>query len=297
MKVGFIGLGTMGEPMASNMARAGTQLVVWNRSARASDHLRSLGAVVADSPKDVFDDATIVFLMLANGDAIDAVLRRGTSDFDEMVAGHTLVHMGTTEPAYSLDLANDTARAGGRYVEVPVSGSRRPAEAGHLVGMAAGPTEAVDQVLPILAPVCSSIVRCGEVPKATQMKLAVNLFLVTQVAGLVEAFHFAEHNDLDLDKFQAVIDAGPLASAVSRMKLEKLVNGDFTVQAAIADVFYNCDLIAEAARQTEVAAPLLRASRHMYGEAVRLGHGDKDMAAVLKAFEAQTDRQSKSLGL
>ena len=80
------------------------------------------------------------------------------------------------------------------------------------------------------------------------MKLAVNLFLITEVAGLVEAFHFAEGNGLDLELFRSVVDAGPMASDVFRLKLGKLVSGDFTVQASISDVFYNNRLIADAAR-------------------------------------------------
>lgn len=288
MDIGFIGLGNMGLPMALNMARAGTPMVVWNRSQRKCEEVREVGAQVATTPAEVFARARIVFLMLANGDVIDAVLERATPRFGELVAGRTVVHMGTTPPSYSQQLGGDITAAGGRYVEAPVSGSRVPAEAGQLVGMLAGPREAVDEVAPLLSPVCASTVYCGEVPKATHMKLAVNLFLITQVAGLVEAFHFAERNGLDLDMFQAVVDSGPMASAVSRVKLQKLVQGDFEVQASISDVFYNNRLVAGAAKSARVASPLLDTCHELFAEAERLGHGREDMAAVLRAFEART---------
>jgi len=289
MGVGFIGLGTMGLPMALNLARAGTPLVVWNRSRDRSDLLAAAGATVADGPAEVSREARTVIVMLANGAAIDEVLERGTPRFGQLVVGRTLVHMGTTEAAYSEGLSADTTAAGGRYVEAPVSGSRRPAEAGELVGMVAGPDEAVDEVLPLLAPMCGTTVRCGEVPGATRMKLAVNLFLVTQVAGLAEAFHFADRNGLDLEVFRSVLDAGPMASSVSRTKLEKLVTGDLEVQAAIRDVHYNSWLIADAARDAGVASPLLDTSRDLFAEAERLGHDRADMAAVLRAIEARTE--------
>jgi 3-hydroxyisobutyrate dehydrogenase len=292
VKVGFIGLGNMGLPIAMNLVRAGTDLLVWNRSAPARDAVRTVGGRVAETPGQVFGEAEVVFLMLANGEVIDAVLERGTPRFGELVRDRTVVPMGTTAASYSQHLANDTAAAGGRYVEAPVSGSRVPAEAGQLVGMVAGPDDAVDVVLPLLEPVCSSVVRCGQVPKATQMKLAVNLFLITEVAGLVEAFHFAEGNGLDLELFRSVVDAGPMASAVSRLKLGKLVSGDFTVQASISDVFYNNRLIADAARSAHVATPLLDACHQLFEEAERLGHGREDMAGVLHAFEALTLRRS-----
>ena len=288
MTVGFIGLGTMGLPMALNLVRAGTALVVWNRSAPALEVAAEAGATVVDTPADVFREAETVFVMLRNGAVIDEVLERGTPRFAEMVAGRTLVHMGTTEASWSEGLSEDVTAAGGTYVEAPVSGSRRPAEDGQLVGMVAGPAAAVDAVLPLLAPVCASTVRCGEVPGATRMKLAVNLFLITQVTGLAEAFHVAEGLGLDLEVFRSVLDAGPMASAVSRIKLEKLVHGDFAAQASIRDVHYNSRLVADAARGAGVASPVLDACRDLFAEAEQLGHGAEDMAAVVRAIEART---------
>jgi 3-hydroxyisobutyrate dehydrogenase len=289
MSVGFIGLGNMGLPMALNMVRAGTPLVVWNRSRDKAELVGMAGATVADSPAHVFRDARTVFLMLANGTVIDEVLDRYTPRFAQMVAGRTLVQMGTTEASYSERLCEDTTSAGGRYVEAPVSGSRRPAEAGQLVGMVAGRDAAVDAVLPLLAPLCATTVRCGEVPNATRMKLAVNLFLITQVTGLAEAFHFAEHNGLDLEVFRSVLDSGPMASSVSRLKLDKLTRGDFEVQASIRDVHYNSRLVADAARRAGVSSPVLDTCRDLFAEAEQLGHGPADMAAVLRAIEARTD--------
>ena len=289
MGVGFIGLGHMGLPMALNMVRAGTPLTVWNRSRDKAELVAEAGATVAHSPAQVFREARTVFLMLANGTVIDEVLERGTPRFAQMVAGRTLVHMGTTAASYSERLSEDTTSAGGRYVEAPVSGSRRPAEAGQLVGMVAGPAASVDAVLPLLAPLCATAVKCGEVPNATRMKLAVNLFLIAQVTGLAEAFHFAENNGLDVEAFRSVLDSGPMASSVSRLKLEKLVHGDFEVQASIRDVHYNSRLVADAARRSGVSSPVLDTCRDLFAEAEQLGHGHDDMVAVLRAIEARTE--------
>ncbi len=287
MQVGFIGLGTMGLPMALNMARAGTPLVVWNRSPGPTEVLARAGATVADSPAGVFDRPRTVFLMLRNGDVVDEVLRRGTPDFAALVAGRTVVHMGTTSPSWSRGLGEDVTAAGGTYVEAPVSGSRGPAEAGQLVGMVAGPEPAVDEVAALLAPVCATSVRCGPVPSATQMKLSVNLFLITQMTGLVEAFHLAGRLGLDLEVFRSVLDAGPMASAVSRVKLDKLLRGDDQPQASVRDVHYNSVLIAEAAREAGSAAPVVEACRQLLAQAEALGHGPDDVIAVVRALEAR----------
>ncbi|MGW0425252.1 NAD(P)-dependent oxidoreductase [Streptomyces sp. NPDC003015] len=289
MYVGFIGLGTMGQPMALNLARAGTPLVVWNRTPGRSEALRSTGAEVAGSPAEVFARARTVILMLADEAAVDAVLGRGTPAFVPRVAGRTVVHMGTTSAEYSAGLQDAVRAAGGRYVEAPVSGSRIPAEQGELVGMTAGDEDAVAAVRPLLAAMCRETFDCGAVPGALLMKFSVNLFLITLVTGLAEAFHFADRHGLDQRLLRDVLDAGPMASAVSRVKGTKLLARDFTVQAAATNVLENNRLIAEAARKAGLTSPLLDACHALYGEAVAQGHGDDDMVAVLHALETRSD--------
>jgi 3-hydroxyisobutyrate dehydrogenase len=289
MTVGFIGLGVMGLPMALNLAGAGTELIVWNRSPERSEILRAAGAEVAQDPAGVFGRARVVILMLAGEHAIDEALARDTPDFAARVAGRTVVHMGTTSPDYSLGLGAAVRAAGGGYVEAPVSGSRRPAEAGELVAMLAGDKSDVDLVRPLLAPMCRETFVCGAVPLALTMKLAVNIFLITTVTGLAESFHFADRHGLDLELLRSVLDAGQMASGISRVKTAKLANRDFEIQAGIADVLKNNELVLDAARSAGSAVPLLDVCRDLYAETLALGHGGDDMAAVIHAIEARTD--------
>lgn len=290
-EVGFLGLGTMGEPMATNLAKAGVPLLVWSRSARYAT-VTAAGARVADTPAWVFHRCTVVVAMLVDGAALDGVLDRGGPAFADRIGGRTLVNMATTSPGYSRGLEIDIRRAGGRYVEAPVSGSREPARAGRLVGMLAGEPDAVTAVRPLLATMCRETVVCGPVPNALVMKLAVNLFLITMVTGLAEATHFAERHGLDLAQFVAVLDAGPMASDVSRAKAAKLLVGDFAVQAAVSNVLENNRLIAAAARAARIASPLLDACHALYAEAVGLGLADADMAAVVRAIEERSSSAS-----
>jgi 3-hydroxyisobutyrate dehydrogenase len=289
MAIGFIGLGVMGQPMALNLARAGADLVVWNRSPEGSNPLRALSVPVAATPADVFRRARVVILMLVNEEAIDSVLGRGTAAFSAMVAGHTIVNMGSTSPEYSRVLDGDVRGAGGRYVEAPVSGSRKPAEAGQLVAMLAGAREDVDEVRPLLAPMCHEAIVCGPIPTALLMKLSVNIFMLTMIAGLAEACHFADRHGLARERFLAVIDASPMASSVSRVKGAKLAAGDFSVQATVTDALRNNQLIVQAARAASVATPMLNQVHALYGETAALGHGHADMVSVIRAIEARTD--------
>lgn len=287
-KIGFIGLGLMGQPMALNMAKAGYDLIVWNRSPAAAVPLRAVGARVADSAEQVFAEASIVIAMLINDAALDEVLKRGTPAFAPLVAGRTLISMGSTPPSYTRDLAKEVQAAGGRFVEAPVSGSRKPAEAGELVILLGGDPATVADVRPLMTPMSRATVVCGPVGAGMMMKLAINLYLNTMVAALGEAVNFAAHNGLDLAALQTAFEAGPMASDVLRVKLPKMVNRDFAPQAAIADVFNNTRLIADAARAANVATPLLDVAKTLYGETVTLGAARDDMAAILTAFEART---------
>lgn len=284
--VGFIGLGIMGLPMARNLLRAGFPLLAWNRSPGPARDLADEGAMIAADPPAVFARCRVVVLMLADEPAVDAVLRRGTPEFAS-VRDSVMVQMGTFSPGYSRALAAEVTAAGGHYVEAPVSGSRGPATEGTLVAMLAGDPAAVAEAIPIIDAMCGQRFDCGAVPSALITKLAVNLFLITQVTGLAESFHFAAWHDLDPALLRDILDAGPMASAVSRAKTAKLADGDFTAQAAIGDVHKNCVLVDDAARAAGAADPLLRVCRELFRESAALGDHGQDMAAVIRAIAAR----------
>lgn len=286
--VGFVGLGIMGRPMALNLAWSGTPLVVWNRTLERCLPVEAAGARVASHVGEVFDRCETVILMLADESAIDDVLGCQTSAFDGLVRRHTIVQMGTVDPGYSRRLADRVAGAGGCYVEAPVSGSRGPAEAGELVAMLAGAPEDCTHVRAIIAPMCRAVFDCGTPPHALLTKFAVNLFMIAMVTGLAEAYHFAEGHGVDPALLDRILDASPTASTVSRAKSAKLARRDFEVQAGLADVHKNTDLITRAARSRGIASPVLDACHALYGEAVALGHLTEDMAAVIHAVRART---------
>lgn len=291
MTIGFIGLGVMGQPMAINLARS-HRVIVWNRSIDRTRAVCEAGAAVASGVDELFREAHVVFMMLADGSAIDEVLGRGSDVFRARVRGRTVVHLGTTPPEYSLDLGADIAASGGSYVECPVSGSRVPAQEGSLVAMLAGEAAAVERVRPLVDSMCRQSFDCGDVPGALNMKLAVNLFLITLVTGLAESVHLAMKNGSSLQTLRAVLDSGPMGSAVSRGKLEKLVDDDYSVQASLANVLYNNVLIADSARKLGAATPLLDDCLQLFQEAVGLGHGGQDMIAVLHAITARATEPS-----
>lgn len=282
--IGFIGLGAMGEPMARHLLDRFGQLIVWNRSPARCVLLAEAGAQVASSAPELFAASRVVFLMLADGHAMDTVLARGTKRFAEHVAGRTIVNTATVSPHYSKALEADIRAAGGAYVEAPVSGSRKPAEQGQLVAMLAGEPAAVAAVEPLLAAMCRATVPCGAVPRALTMKFAVNIFLIASITGLAEAAHFAQAEGLDLTAWAGIVNASQMASDISRVKIDKLLADNLDPQAAITNVLETTRLIAEAAQADGIRAPLMDASLALYRRAEALGLGGVDMIGVVRAF-------------
>jgi len=274
--------------MALNLLGAGTPLVVWNRSPAMSAVLAKAGALVAKDLQDVFQRCEVVILMLRDAEATDTVLGRRSGTIQARVDRHTIINMATHSPCYSKSLEADIRAHGGEYVEAPVSGSRKPAEAGQLVAMLAGAADVVASVQPLLAPMCRKTVDCGPTPNALIMKFTVNLFMICMVTGLAEAMHFARSYDVDLGTLVTVLDASPMASDVSRVKAAKLAACDFAAQATVLNVLENTTLIAEAARTARVASPLLDICHTLYAETDALGKRDLDMVAVIRAIEQRT---------
>ena len=202
---------------------------------------------------------------------------------------HVIVLMGTMSPGYSRQLEADVIDAGGRYVEAPVSGSRKPAESGLLVAMVAGmDPDAVADVQRLLEPMCARTVACGAVPGGLSMKLAVNLYMIGMVTALAEAVNFASRLGLDLDAFAHVLAAGPMDNALARTKFDKLRTGDFEVQAAITDVVKNADLVVDAARSAGAASPIIDTCADLYHQTEQDGWGLIDMVAVVKTYQARS---------
>jgi len=293
---GFIGLGLMGQPMAINLARASIPLKVWNRTPEKCASAVAAGAVRAREVDEIFSECGPIFLMLSSSAAIDAVLGRGDDRFRQRVSGKLIINTGTVRPEYSAALASEVRAAGGRYVEAPVSGSRQQAQERRLVAMVAGESEAVASARALLCATCKETFDCGPVPNALKMKLAVNLFMIVMVTGLVEAFHFAERAGIDVIALREILAASPMASHVSEVKSHKLIAKDWRPQAALADVLNNIHLIGEAAVAAGARSALLGTCRELYASALELNFGALDMVALSEALSTPLAERTSADG-
>lgn len=284
MKIGVIGIGVMGEPIARNLAKAGHGVTVFSRTLARCDALRPLDIQIAETANQVFEAAETVVIMVPSHLEVDEVLGRiCPGSISAPVAGRTVVLMATVAPAYSEALGADLALAGARYVEAPVSGSRQPAEAGQLVILAAAKEQGhIDEVQPLFDAIGKKTVRCGLVPMAMRMKLANQLLLIACFEAVSEATHFATGIGLDAQAFLDMAQAGPLANDVLRSKVAKLVADDFTQQAPIRHVAKDIGLVCDEAEQRGVWLPIASANRALFSEAMRAGQSQDDVIGIIK---------------
>jgi len=286
--IGFIGIGTMGAPMAMQLITAQTPLVIWSRSPTSTDPFKNTHAIIADNVTDVFQRCQTVILMLANSEIIDTILGRNTDQFTQFCRDRTLIQMGTTSPEYSKRLETDILNSGGYYAEVPVSGSRIPAENGELAAMLAGDANTIETIKELIAPMIKSSTYCGQVPSAMQMKLAVNTYLSGLMSGLFEATNFAKLCGLDLEQFRSVLEAGPMNNNVMRMKLPMIINEDYTsVQASVFQAVENTRMMRDAGIEVGAVMPGIENAYAFQQEAKEAGLTDLDFTSVLEVYKSR----------
>jgi 3-hydroxyisobutyrate dehydrogenase len=263
MRIAVLGTGIMGGPMARNLAAAGHDVTVWNRT---REKCEGLGAAVADSPAGAVEGAEVLVTMLVDGPAIEAAL-------PELAPETLWIQMSTVGVA-------DTARFSQRhprYLDAPVLGSKPQAEAGELLVLAAG-KEHPEEVFDALA---SRVLWLGDEPGAgTKLKLTINLWILNLVENVAETFALAEATGLDPRLFLDAIGGRPMDTPYAHMKGEKILAGDFspafTLLAAAKDVRLALAMAAGAGLDLGLApATLMRFER-----AIELGHGDEDTIAA-----------------
>jgi 3-hydroxyisobutyrate dehydrogenase len=287
--------GTMGFPIARNIARVGLPTRVWNRSGDKAEPLTADGAYLARTPEDAASGAGIVITMLADEDAVveamdgpDGALgalsdaHRGNSIPAGEAHGphHALwVQMSTIGEAATKRCAELANRSGVGFVDAPVLGTRQPAEEGKLVVLESGPEEARLRLVPVFDAIGQRTIRAGEAGAGTRLKLVTNSWVLAVVEATAETIALAEGLDLDPGLFFEAIDGGTLDLPYLRMKGKAITERDFTPAFRLALAAKDADLVRRAAQERDLDLPLIEAIARRFAEAAKK-HGDKDFSAT-----------------
>lgn len=286
MDVGLIGLGAMGTPMAWTLHDAGLLAAVYNRTRARAAPFDDRGVPVASSPADLAEQVEVVVVMVTDDEALHAVLEGPQGALDGMAPDTIVINTSTVSVEATEQAAAAVAAAEGRFVDAPVSGTVGPAEEGTLTVLAGAPPSLLDEVQPVLEVVGNPVVHCGGVGTGTKTKLFTNLLLGNLMQAYAEALVFGQQHGLSLDHMREVIDSSPVGAPLFDYKGPVVEERDFTKQFPVDLLLKDLDLIVEAAERRGVYLPQTAATREAVNGAKALGHGDEDMAAILKLLEA-----------
>lgn len=285
-KVGFVGMGIMGQPMALNILKTGYELMVYNRTVEKIVAATQAGAALAESPKQVAQWADVMILMLTGPDAIDAVLKGKNGLLAGLSAGKTLINMSTVSPGYSRQLSKRLQTVSAVFIDAPVSGSRKPAEEGTLVILAGGLRERVAAMEPLLLAMGKKVVYCGEAGQGAALKLTLNLLLAVMMEGFSEAVNFGQRCGLSLETIIDTILNGLLGCDLFHFKAGMFRNAEFPAQFPLKHMSKDLGLVMETSAETGAAVPIAQAATRLYREALEQNLGDMDFAAVKLVLES-----------
>lgn len=285
MKIGFIGLGIMGRPMAKNLMKAGYKLVVYDINKEPVRELVSLGAEEGFSPKDVAERTDIIITMLPDSPQVKEVILGENGVLEGAKKGSIIVDMSSIAPAVSKEIAMKAEEKGIDFLDAPVSGGEPKAIDGTLAIMVGGKKEVLDKCYDILSKMGSSIVHCGEVGAGNITKLANQIIVALNIAAMSEALVLGTKAGVDPETIYKAIRGGLAGSTVLDAKAPKVIARDFTPGFKI-DLHIK-DLKNALSTAHEIGVPLLLTSQIMeILQALKVdGKGLSDHSAIIQFYE------------
>lgn len=280
-KIGFIGTGLMGLPMAQRLLAAGLTVVAYNRTATKLEPLRSAGAEIAASISEVLQQTEVVITMLTNGAAIQSLLF--TEAARPYLANRTVIQMGTIAPSESRSLHQDIVAAGGDYLEAPVLGSIPEVKAGTLQVMVGATPAQLEQYLPLLHHFGTPM-HIGAVGTAAALKLALNQLIGSLTTAFALSLGFVQQQGVEVDTFMQILRDSALYAPTFDKKLQRMVdrnfaNPNFPTKHLLKDMIL---FLTEASSQG-LQVDSLTGVRQILEKACEAGLADADYSALFAA--------------
>lgn len=225
MKVGFIGTGLMGLPMAQRLKDANIEVVAYNRTVSKLEPLKAQGVTIAETPLDVIRACQCIITMLTNAEAIHRLLL--STDCLAELAGRTVIQMGTISPSQSLAIKDKIIAAQGEYLEAPVLGSIPEAESGKLIVMVGSTPEQFSQWTELLKNFTSEPMLIGEVGKAAAMKLALNQLITSLTTAFAQSLGFLMRENVNTEQFMEILRQSALYAPTFDKKLQRMLDRNY----------------------------------------------------------------------
>lgn len=285
-KIGFIGLGTMGAPMAANLLKAGYEVTVYNRTASKCAPLVSQGAKQAASPKEAAASTDIVITMVSNDQSIEAVYDGSEGVLSGLQSGAIVIDCSTISPALVKQTAEKVQERGGSFLDAPVTGSSPAAIDGSLVFMIGGHADILEKCRDLFEIMGKKILYMGPNGSGAVAKIAHNAIVGINNLALAEGFAIAAKSGLPVDSFLELVQLGSAGSKAAELKGRKIIEHDFTNQFSLALMLKDLKLASSLTDNSGIPAPMLNLAKSLFQAGQTEGYGDEDLSSVVKVYEA-----------
>jgi 3-hydroxyisobutyrate dehydrogenase len=287
MRVAFLGLGIMGSRMAANLARAGFDLIIWNRTAATAQEFAQghEGVTVASTPAEAAESSEIVVTMVVDGPQVEHVLLGEAGVATAARAGTLCVDCSTIGPSATRAIAEELAGRGLEMVDAPVTGSAPRAEDGTLTIMAGGTPEAFARAEPVLRAMGRLVVHAGPLGHGQMVKLINNAVAATNAAVVGEALLVAARAGVDLDALTEVMAAGSGGSTMLDLKATPMRRHDFTPLFKLEHMLKDVRLCLEEGQAAGAPFPFAALTREVLSAGMGRGLGQEDFAALIEVLE------------
>jgi 2-hydroxy-3-oxopropionate reductase len=285
LRLGFVGLGLMGTPMARNLLKAGFPLTVHNRSREAAEALGGEGATVAASPKDVAGASDLVFLSLPDTPDVEAVILGPQGILEGGRKGLIVVDHSTIQPAAARSLAERLQAAGMEFLDAPVSGGDIGAREGTLSIMVGGKASALEQVRPALQAMGKTITHVGDSGAGQVAKACNQIMAAAQMVALAELLLLAQTSGVDPRRVVEAIRGGAAQCWTLDVKPPRLFRGERSPGFKASMMHKDLGIILETARTYRSPMPATALHQQLFLSMLSLGMGDLDNSAVIGVLE------------
>lgn len=283
MRVAFFGLGIMGSRMAANLARAGFELRVWNRTAeKARRFAQAHRATAAATPADAASGAEVLMTMLVDGEQVARIL-----DAAAPRAGALCVDCSTIGPRDARTIASRLAERGVAFIDAPVTGSAPRAQDGTLTIMVGGSTDDLERARPLLDAIGSVVVHVGPVGHGQTVKVINNAVAATNAAVVGQALLVGARAGVDLDALVKVMQAGSGGSAMLDLKADPMRRHDYTPLFKLDHMLKDVRLCLEEGEAIGAPFQFAALTREILTAAAGRGHREDDFAALIEVLEAE----------
>lgn len=280
LKLGWIGLGNMGNPMVKNLLDAGFEVAVHNRTKDKESQSIEAGASSANSPQELMESCDVVLTMLSNDAAVKEIFEGPSGLLNKEYPGKIIINMSTVSPATSRYLATNSSKREVAFVDAPVSGSVKPAQDGTLVILVGSTAESYQIVKPIFDVLGKISIHVGAAGVASSAKLAINYLLGLNLQGLAETIIFAENNGVSKEDMLTIINEGACGNGITKIKSASILEDSYPAAFALKHLVKDLGLAKEAGLNTPLIEPLFDS----YAAAQYEGLGDEDVMAIIKSL-------------